>query len=132
MNKALEFREILKSELKLFIENKDNWRECSPDWPPCCICKRIISIAGIRLFNENGKELSFHITCINNQLKEKLIPNVSNEEFLPNNTDFNLIMQCNYCKEFKDCNFLSSEGKKEITERRKPKDLDNNVWKKEG
>ena len=44
------------------FENRENWHSCSPDIPPCCVCKKLIHDFPFRLFNwifiSNAQELN--------------------------------------------------------------------------
>lgn len=46
------------------LRNPEKWRGCSPDHPPCALCKKVIRGVPLNLFSKkNNKALSFHTFC---------------------------------------------------------------------
>lgn len=57
---------IMTDAAKQAIGDNAKWRRCSPDHPPCAVCKEPIFGVPLRLFS-TGKpvyEMAFHMKCV--------------------------------------------------------------------
>lgn len=52
-------------------QDRRNWRFCSPDTPPCALCKRLITSGGIFL-RSGMKQIAFHTECGNPDLASEI------------------------------------------------------------
>lgn len=104
--------ELINKILNKITEKKIQciWRSCSPDNPPCAICKRIITEMPIRLTNikqNKAKEIALHIKCIND-LGIEISP-IPENEFL--SKYFYGLLECKFCADLSKCQALSMDEK---------------------
>lgn len=107
MNHQLPFSD----KVKKIILNKQNWRNCSPDNPPCGMCKNpIYEDVPIRLFNENNNtEIAFHPDCAFKEGTFAIEP--ESEDWIKGNME---MIFCFHCEDLDKCTFINKiyKGKK--------------------
>ena len=89
------------------MENLDNWRTCSPDHPPCAICKMpILYHAPLRMFdNSRNLEIAFHLECA--------LENSHHVDSIDPESEFELDeIYCLYCEFLVSCNHIHEDFKK--------------------
>ena len=88
------------------VKNMENWRDCSPDQPPCAICKMPILDMPMRL-ETNNKEISFHFGCA----MDGDFPEEEEAEFLEGADDD---VYCYSCDDLMDCPHVHENLKKAV------------------
>ncbi len=87
-----------------------NWRSCSPDHPPCAICKNPITDGiPLRAFDEKRNlEIAFHMKCCS--IPGRVYPlegDETDEEIAENEEN----VECFYCKKLEKCPHISENYK---------------------
>ena len=100
--------DLMNDAAKAAMRDASNWRTCSPDCPPCAMCRKIIT-GGCPLRAFNGdREIAFHDKCC---LKEGTMPADPNEEV----DGWGAIIECVVCEQRETCPHLSDEERKHWT-----------------
>lgn len=97
-----EFLKEFNQKATEAYENQENWHSCSPDNPPCAVCKKLIRNVPLRLFNTSkNTELDFHFDC-------------TGMKSFPNEDEENEFIECEFCEQFHQCNLIDEDQKKKL------------------